>query len=196
MAMEVDSSSSEQMCDAYVLGICNDNITAGSITNSTINCVGGCDYTCYQSPLQSPLQFAVDTIEPILIESSGDFTPLFALRILRGSLTVQSLSILNITAGAYGSWRLLINPTLTIDPSWTDVDAPASAAQVGRWANPSDVGVTGGSIVGTGYYAAGATNVGQSVPLSGTDILVLAVNNPSDFPAAISALLQWSELAV
>jgi hypothetical protein len=193
MAMEVDSSGSEQMCDAYVLGICNDNITAGSITNSTINCVGGCDYTC---PQQSPSQFAADSSDNTLIEADPEFRPLIALRILSGSLTMQSLSILSTNAVMYGSWRLLVNPTLSIAPVWSDVDPPASAAQISTWSPPSGVSVTGGSIVGTGYYAVGATNIRLSVPLSGTDILVLAANNLSNATDAISALIQWSELAV
>lgn len=41
------------MCDAYVLGVCSDNITAGAAATSTINCVtgGGCCYDLSYNPV-------------------------------------------------------------------------------------------------------------------------------------------------
>lgn len=150
----------------------------------------------------------------IVIDTGVNFRALIALRLRSAdehkyvTVKIKNLDIFNTTNNTFGSWKLLLNPTVTA-PTWANFDTTNSSVQIGTWA--SSTTVTGGRVLASNYYSTresssfftstdeliGSTTITTSALTGVSDIVVLAVNklpqsggtNPT-----VYALMQWLEL--
>jgi hypothetical protein len=89
------------------------------------------------------------------------FTPIMALTLRntdynrRATIKIKNIDIFNVTNNTTGSWRLVLNPTITVPITWTDYDVPkGSVARVAKTtAMPTFNTITGGTILYSGFYA-------------------------------------------
>ncbi len=136
--------------------------------------------------------------------------PLFALRVRpdfpfnRTTIKLKAIDIFNTTtSNSFGSWAILLNPTLAGEGAFINYDTNRSSVQI---ADVSAATVSGGTIIYSGFYSTRdvitfSTTADELVAsksittgLSGTpDTVVLCANNYGSTDAGLYYYVTWIE---
>ncbi len=123
--------------------------------------------------------------------SPSTYTPISAIRVRgdfpfnRTTVKLKNIDIFNNTANTSGSWKLLLNPSYNpASIGWTGYNSTTSAVEISTTV-PGVDGVTGGTILYSGFYSTRENSVINTT----TDELVAA-------PAITVGLTGTSDVAV
>jgi hypothetical protein len=108
------------------------------------------------------------------VTTTVGFKPIIAIRLRstgrfkRSTVKIKDIELFNTTVSTWGSWQLILNPTISTPPTWIDVDATNESAVQGSF-DISTKTVSGGTILYTNYYS---TRVGSIINTTTTDELI------------------------